>query len=322
MLRACSQGCARTTQHTPSQTKKNGKEKKQEEERKRVVLDGGGARLADAATRHHLTRTRKKRKHGEQNKHQRTQTIQKTSTRKSTTNRHHTLPSMRSQTPIQQQRTTQTQQCRSRPHNPSLVRRNQPPGQRKSPLRQMQQQTRQRTRRKRKSTPLPEKRKRKRQTPHSRHANTTHQHMVNHTTPFQQKKGGTLRKTEEKTRQEKTKLTTRETQWCSGITCVLAGLRAHYPEHQHKEEKKERETGRQDKQRELHTHHTHHTTAIPQPTTQYDKTRQDMHCRHNKVICRQYPPHTTRLSTQHKSSPLFPDKHTLSQKHKTKPTML
>nr|DAO84561.1 MAG TPA: hypothetical protein [Caudoviricetes sp.] len=69
------------------------------------MLDGGGARLADAATRHHLTPTRKRREQqedsSEQNKHARTQTIQKTSTSQSTTNGHHTLPSMRSKTPIQ-----------------------------------------------------------------------------------------------------------------------------------------------------------------------------------------------------------------------------
>lgn len=52
MLRACSQGCARTTQHTPfHKQRKTGKKKREQ----RVVLDGGGARLADAATRHHLT---------------------------------------------------------------------------------------------------------------------------------------------------------------------------------------------------------------------------------------------------------------------------
>ena len=31
------------------------------------------------------------------------------------------------------------------------------------------------------------------------------------------------------------------TQWCSGITCVLAGLRAHYPEHQRKRRREEKE---------------------------------------------------------------------------------
>ena len=113
---------------------------------------------------------------------------------------------MRSQTPIHKQRTTQTKLSRSRPHNPSLVRRKQSSGQRTSPLRQMQQQTRQRTRRKRKSTPLPKKRRRKRQTTHSRHANTTHRHMVNHTPQFHNnRKGGARRKAgnrEEGTQQE------------------------------------------------------------------------------------------------------------------------
>ena len=91
---------------------------------------------------------------------------------------------MRSQTPIQQQRTTQTQLSRSRPHNPSLVRRIKPSGQRASPLRKMQQQTRQRQARQRQSTPLSEKRGGTRQTTRSRHADTTLQHMVNHTPPF------------------------------------------------------------------------------------------------------------------------------------------
>ena len=79
------------------------------------MLDDGGARLADAATRHRLTQhnntttqqhphKHRKGKRGEQNKHQGTQTIQKTSTRTSTSTGHHTLPSMRNQTPIQQQR--------------------------------------------------------------------------------------------------------------------------------------------------------------------------------------------------------------------------
>lgn len=159
VLRACSLGCARTTHTRPSTNKEKQEEKKRREDRKRVMLDGGGARLADAATRHHLTHTRGKKKRGEQNKHQGTQTIQKTSTRTSTSHGHHTLPSMRNQTPIQQhQWTTQTQLSRGRPHNPSLVRRIQSPGQRASPLRQMQQQTRQRTTRERESTPLSEKR--------------------------------------------------------------------------------------------------------------------------------------------------------------------
>ena len=92
------------------------RERRTENRKKRVVLDGGGARLADAATRHHLTQTRRRKarreeNNSEQNKHQRTQTIQKTSTRQSTSHGHHALPSMRCQTPIQQQRRTQTQQC-------------------------------------------------------------------------------------------------------------------------------------------------------------------------------------------------------------------
>ena len=235
--------------HNTRQSHKKDEEKESEEEKKReqrVVL-GGGARLADAATRHHLTQTTnkgRKRTTSEQNKHQRTQTIQKTSTRTSTSTGHHTLPSMRSQTPIQQQWTTQTQLSRGGPHNPSLVRRIQSPGQRKSPLRQMQQQTRQRQRRQRQSTPLPEKRGRTRQTTHRRHANTTHRHMVNHTPPFHNnRKDGVRRKTEE-AREEEKRTTGRKTRWCSGITCVLAKLRAHYPEHQHKEEE-ERKRRRQ-----------------------------------------------------------------------------
>ena len=87
------------------------RKKNREQRTERVVLDGGGARLADAATRHHLTQTTKekrkerrvkRRKRGEQNKHTRTQTIQKTSTRTSPSHGHHTLPSMRNQTPIPQ----------------------------------------------------------------------------------------------------------------------------------------------------------------------------------------------------------------------------
>ena len=47
-----------------STNKKTRKEKRRE--RKRVVLDGGGARLADAATRHHLTPTQKRTEQKEQ----------------------------------------------------------------------------------------------------------------------------------------------------------------------------------------------------------------------------------------------------------------
>ena len=54
MSRACSQGCARTTRHTPSTNKKR-KARRERKREQRVVLDGDGARLADAATRHRLT---------------------------------------------------------------------------------------------------------------------------------------------------------------------------------------------------------------------------------------------------------------------------
>lgn len=79
MLRACSQSCARTTQHTPTHKKeKKEKRRKKKEQRaenkeQRVVLDGGGARLADAATRHHLTQTT--------NKKEKKTTVSRTSTR-------------------------------------------------------------------------------------------------------------------------------------------------------------------------------------------------------------------------------------------------
>ena len=63
MLRACSQGCARTTRqplfHKQRREEEKRREKRTEERTERVVLDGGGARLADAATRHHLTPTRR-----------------------------------------------------------------------------------------------------------------------------------------------------------------------------------------------------------------------------------------------------------------------
>ena len=50
------------TRHSTNKKKEEERKRGREEERKqRVVLDGGGARLADAATRHHLTHTRKGR---------------------------------------------------------------------------------------------------------------------------------------------------------------------------------------------------------------------------------------------------------------------
>jgi hypothetical protein len=61
---------AHYTTHANPQTKKSEK-RKDKDRNKRVALDGGGARLADAATRHHLTQTRKtKRK--EKNKKKKT----------------------------------------------------------------------------------------------------------------------------------------------------------------------------------------------------------------------------------------------------------
>ena len=172
----------------------------------------------------------------------------------------------------------------------------------------MQQQTRQRTTRQRKSTPLPEKRGGTRQTTHSRHANTTHQHMVNHPPPFQAQKGGTQRKTERrKTREENT---TRETRWCSGITCVLAGLRAHYPEHQHKEE--ERKTERRGRQT---------TRPHPPPFHNPQHSTTGQHAPQH-IKSRQWTTDTTRPSTQHNRPPPFHNHITLSQRHNPKPTML
>ena len=169
---------------------------------------------------------------------------------------------MRNQTPIhKQQRTTQTQQRRSRPHNPSLVRRNQPSGQRTSPLRQMQQQTRQRQRRQRKNTPLPEKRRRTRQTTRRSHAHPTLRHMVNTPTAIPTKRKAGHRRKAGREREEK-KTSNKKTQWCSGITCVLAELRAHYPEHQTTKRKRTEEKER----RRQHTH-----TTAPPPNTNHHR---------------------------------------------------
>ena len=188
---------------------------------------------------------------------------------------------MRNQTPIQQQRTTQTQLSRGRPHNPSLVRRIQPSGQRTSPLRQMQQQTRQRTRRERKSTPLPEKRGRKRQATRSRHANTTLRHMVNHTPPFQQKKGG--KQGEEKRREHN-----------KGNTMVFGdnvrARRAARALPRTPTTKRKRGREEEDKRRD---HTPSHTTAIPQHST----TRQHTH-------------HTETHATTHEESTVNSRHHT------------
>ena len=60
-----------TTHANPKQRKA-----KRREEKKRVVLDGGGARLADAATRHHLTQT-----NNTPHKHRGRNAVSRTSTR-------------------------------------------------------------------------------------------------------------------------------------------------------------------------------------------------------------------------------------------------
>ena len=156
----------------------------------------------------------------------------------------------------------------------------------------MQQQTRQRTRRERQGTPLPEKRGRKRQTTHRSHANTTHRHMVDtpaiptHTkADAEERRGAEQKKREEKRRKERRREDNKKTQWCSGITCVLAGLRAHYPEHQHKEEEENREKRKT----------SNETTHPPFHNPQHNATRQDTHCHHthhrdahhNTMMCRQ-----------------------------------
>lgn len=65
---------ARALHDTRQPKTREEKEKSRERKKERVVLDGGGARLADAATRHHLTQTNKK------NEKKRT-TVSRTSTR-------------------------------------------------------------------------------------------------------------------------------------------------------------------------------------------------------------------------------------------------
>ena len=165
---------------------------------------------------------------------------------------------MRNQTPIQQQRTTQTQLSRGRPHNPSLARRIQPSGQRKSPLRQMQQQTRQRTRRKRKSTPLPEKRRRTRQTTHRSHANTTHRHMVNHPPPFQTIERRDTKKDGEREREDKANNKGDAMVFGDNVRARRAAraLPRTPTQRRGRERRKEEEDKRQD-------HTPSHTTAIP-----------------------------------------------------------
>lgn len=175
---------------------------------------------------------------------------------------------MRSKTPIQQQRRTQTQLSRSRPHNPSITRRQQPSGQRQSAMRQMQQSSRQRQTRQRQSTPLPEKPRRTRQTTHRSHANRTFRHMVNHTPPpFQTQKGETQKKGGERNRRERK--TTRSAQ---GNTMVFGdNVRARRaaralprtPINEEEEERRRRE-GRQ-ATRTTHPSHHHHSTMTHTP---------------------------------------------------------
>nr|DAV31920.1 MAG TPA: hypothetical protein [Caudoviricetes sp.] len=69
--------------------------------------------------------------------------------------------------------------------------------------------------------------------------------MVNHSPPFQTEERRGTKKGEEQERREEKRNNRPETQWCSGITRVLARLRAHYPEHQHKNKRREDREDRQ-----------------------------------------------------------------------------
>ena len=124
--------------------------------------------------------------------------------------------------------------------------------------------------------------------------------MVNHPPPFHNnRKGEARRKTR---RKEKRKRQNKQmTQWCSGITCVLAGLRAHYPEHQHN--KKRKTERKEDKQRYLP-----HTTANPNTTTQHNKTTHTT-TTHTTVS------HSTAATVQHPPTALLHPQQT--QQHKT-----
>ena len=106
--------------------------------------------------------------------------------------------------------------------------------------------------------------------------------MVNHPPPFQQKKksGGqrkTRREEKDKTNKEK-----RKTQWCSGITCVLAGLRAHYPEHQHREEEKRKRK----RKRTLLSPPSH--TALPPNTNHHRYPTMTQPCHKNTPLNQQH----------------------------------
>ena len=66
-----------TTHAIPQEEEKEKRGKRGKERKQRVVLDGGGARLADAATRHHLTQTHTQHT----NKRRREQQVSRTSTK-------------------------------------------------------------------------------------------------------------------------------------------------------------------------------------------------------------------------------------------------
>ena len=145
----------------------------------------------------------------------------------------------------------------------------------------MQQQTRQRTTRERKNTPLPEKRGRTRQTTRSRHANTTHRHMVNQPPPFQQEERRGTKKDEERRGGKRTQQ--RDAMVFGDNVRARKAARALPRTPTQKEKKKKKKKGKKEEETEKTkktndktTHPSH--PAIPQPITQYDKTRQDKTC--------------------------------------------
>ena len=105
-----------------------------------------------------------------------------------------------------------------------------------------------------------------------------------HAPPFQNTERRRGKETGSRTEQKKRRQDNRETQWCSGITCVLAGLRAHYPEHQHTKEEKGRERKRRKRKKEgtskrpcpsthrLSAHHNHHRHSTMTPPCHKDTT--------------------------------------------------
>ena len=107
--------------------------------------------------------------------------------------------------------------------------------------------------------------------------------MVNHPPPFQ-----TMEKRDTKKGGKRKREHTRKTQWCSGITCVLAELRAHYPEHQHKR-KRGREEKEEDKQQD-NTHHTE-THTITHKELTADTTRPSTPHNHHRYSTMTHPCH-------------------------------